>query len=282
MTQEAEAPFDDGSPHVSVAHLGENEAALIDAFVVPGYLGHFWELARPLLLVGEASRVVHLGCRTGYPDGELLAQMPNTTGVGVDVSLPCLAVAGAKMDAFGFDYLHALPEATPLAGQTFSHALTLHPLGRSEARQALFREMARLVYPGGQILVSLPLSSSFPQIVDLLAEFALKFDSAEMALLVEALATGVATEEGIRSELAAAGLSDFSFERGELRLPIDSGRALLEDPACRFFVFPQISDWLDGEDLSQAMAYVAKAVDKYWSDERLELEVKMLAVSARR
>ncbi len=262
--------------------LGDNEAAVIDTFAGPSYLRHYWELSERLLLVGEASRVVHLRCLTGYPDSELLRKMPNTTGVGVDASPACLSIAGAKMDAFGFEYLHADPEATPLPGENFSHGFLLHAPGSAEARRALFRELARLVYPEGQIVVSLPLGSSFAEIVDLLAEYALKHDDSELALAIEAFAADPVTVQTVSQELEEVGLKDVAVEEGETSLLFDSGHALLEEPACRFFVFPQIAEWLEIEDLGDALVYVARAVDKYWSDEKLELGVQMASISARR
>jgi SAM-dependent methyltransferase len=262
--------------------LGENEAAVLETFVVPGYLAAFWALARRLLLVGSASRVVHLDCGTGYPDAELLSLMPQTTGVGVGTSTACLSLAVSKVGAIGFAYLEAPPQATGLPEQVFSHALSLHAPGDPTARAALFREMARLLYSGGQALICLPLGQSCPELLDLLAEYALKFEDSTVSDGLEAFAQHPLTVESIAGELEAAGLHDVDFEMGEVSLVFDSGRSLLDDPTMRLFIEPTLAGWLGVPNLTEALSYVARAVDKYWSDETLELKLKIAAFSARR
>jgi ubiquinone/menaquinone biosynthesis C-methylase UbiE len=145
----------------------ENEAAVIDTFVVPSYLRFFWESAREMLLVGEASRVVQLGSLTGYPTMDLLQRMPNTTGVGVERSEACAALASQKHPPDIFSFLVGDPANTGLPAHSFSHAVLLHPTGNAEFRAKLFAEAARLLYRGGQAIVTLPLSRSFPEILDL-------------------------------------------------------------------------------------------------------------------
>lgn len=267
---------------VAAPVFDENEAAVIDTFVVPSYLRLFWEAAQDMLLVGEAARVVHLGSLTGYPARELLTRMPNTTGVGIEASEACAALAAQKQSPDLFSYLVGEPSESELVGESFSHALILHPLGGSDARIALFREAARLLYPGGQALIALPLSRSFPEIVDLVGEFALKYDDAEISRAMEQAASGRVTVESISEELEAAGFSDVDFELHTDVMGYDSGRAFLEDPSVRYFIAPQIEAWLDQIDLAPAMEYAARAIDKYWSESRMELGVTIAALSARR
>lgn len=282
MTAEAASPTASTSEYGSAPALGENEAAILETFVAPTYLRHFWETARNLLLVGSAARVVHLACRTGYPDLEILSSMPQTTGIGVDESVACLSIAASKAQAAGFSYLHARPEATGLPAANYSHALLLHAPGDAELRQELFLEMARLLYVGGQALVCLPTGGSFSEVLDLLAEYALKYDDLSLAQGLEVLAAQAVSVEGIATELAAAGLSDVNVAVEERKLVYDSGRAFVEDPATRYFIVPTVAAWLGVPELSKGIAYVSRAVDKYWSDERLELSLEIVALSARR
>ena len=262
--------------------FGEHDPAVFETFVVPAYLRMYWDAVTRVLLVGEAARLVHLGCRTGFPDAELLERMPRTTGVGVDASAANLILARSKLGAMGIDYREGDPTNTGLPEAQFSHALALHPVMGAASRSALFQEMARLLYPGGQAIVALPLSRSFPEILDLLAEYALKHDDAELIRSLEMAASERVTIETLSDELEAAGLSDVDFDLFTETLGYDSGRALLEDPATRFLIAPQIAYWLEQADISPAMEYVGRAIDKYWSEERMELSVTIAAVSARR
>lgn len=259
----------------------ENEAAVVDTFVVPSYLSHFWSAAEKLLLVGEGARVIHLGALTGYPGKQLLDRMPNTVGVGVEASESCVQLATRKLPAELFSYFSGDPSETGLEGEAFSHALILHPQGGVHERSKLLREAARLMYPGGQLLMALPLSRSFPEVVDLIEEFALKYDDAPITLALEKAASERLTVESVSEELEAAGFRDIDFEIVHDVMIYENGRALLEDPAVRYFVVPQIEAWLDQVDLSDAMEYVSRAVDKYWSDSQLEMALAVAAFSAR-
>lgn len=260
----------------------ENEAAVIDTFVVPSYLKLYWEACRGMLLVGEASRVVHLEALTGYPVQEILTLMPNTTGVGVERSEACAQLAAGRTSPELFRYLVGESTDTGLEDHSFSHALLMHPLGSKTVRSALFSETARLLYGGGQALVSLPLSRSFPEVLDLIEEFSLKYDDADVTRALQLAAAGRVTVESVSEELENAGFSDIDFEIHNVSISYDSGRAFLEDPSVRYFVTPQVESWLDQLDLASAMEYVGRAIDKYWSEEKMELGVSIAAFSARR
>lgn len=265
--------------------LGPNEAAIVETFAVPRYLGWYGELALELLLVSQAARVVHLGCRTGHPDLEFLRLIPDTELIGVDASEPALDLARNKAAAAGasrLDYRLESGVPTTLPSEQFSHALALHPRADALGRAALFGEMHRLLYRGGQALAALPLSSSFRELFDLLAEYALKYDDMGLSKALERASLERVTVESLAAEVEAAGLVDVDFEVRQKGLRFDSGRALIEDPAARFFVLPELESWLGGIDLTEASRYFVDAIDKYWSEDPIELGVTLVAISARK
>ncbi len=269
-------------PKVVDPVFDENDAAVLDTFVVPSYLRLFWEASRNMLLVGEAARVVQLGSLTGYPGRDWLSRMPNTTGLGVESSEACVVLAAQKEAPEKFSYLTGDPTATGLQAHTFSHALMMHPIGTPEKRAELLSEAARLLYSGGQALISLPLSRSFPEVLDLIEEFSLKYDDTDITRSLEQAAAERVTIESLSEELEAAGFSDIDFEIHHDTICYDSGRAFLEDPSVRFFIAPQIEAWLEQVDLGSAMEYVGRAIDKYWSDSRMEMGLSIASFSARR
>ncbi len=264
--------------------LGANDAAIVDTFAVPRYLSWFGDLLLEIVLVGESGRVAHLGCRTGYPDVELMERMPNTTMVSVDGGGPALELARIKAESVAERVEYVLAERLPtrLPSGQFSHVVCLHPRADREARIELFREMRRLLYRGGQAIVALPLSSSFRELIDLLKEYALKYDDAVLSKALEAAYAERITVESLAEELEEVGLVDVDFEVRPKTICFDSGRALVEDPVTRFFILPEIQAWLGSDDLTEPARYFVEAVDKYWSEELLEVGVNIVAVSARR
>ncbi len=291
-------------PPVSVPVLGRlnpADAAIWETFVVPRYLSLFGELALEAIIEIDQAQLVHVGCRTGYPDRGLAMKLPRATIVGTDTSPHALALARAKaitMKGMVADYreVQGLPLALP--DSAFSHALALHPFigrvapapldgrtgeGREEnARTTLFAEMKRLLAPSGQLLVAVPLRGSFIEIADLLREFALKFEDGALNLAIDRALLLRPTVEILSSELEELGFSDVDVSLRPATLAFHSGRDLLEDPVTRLALLPEFRSNLGIEELDRAMSYVREAIDKYWSDGTFELTINVGCVSARR
>ena len=265
--------------------LSAADAAVFETFVVPRYLALFGELLLQMALSSESARIVHLGCRTGYPDRQLLEQSSDVDIVGLDHSLSALELARNKAAALGdvpIRYLMADGLPTELEAGAFSHALAMNPIASQADRGRLFTEMARLLYSGGQALVTLPLRGSFQELIDLLREYALKSDDGGFGKSVEEGSLTSPTIETLSEELEAAGFEDVDVEIRHTELPFDSGRAFLEDPVSRLLIVPELRKMLAVDDLQKALDYVRDAIDKYWSETKFELSLNVGCASSRK
>lgn len=265
--------------------LSSGDAAVFETFVVPRYLSLFGELALGMLLLGEEARVLNVGCRTGYPDRKIYERTGMGLVVGVDSSLPALELARNKAAALGEVniHYHALDELPgEIDEEAFSNVLCLHPTLTDVQRPQLFRELHSYLYAGGQAIVALPLKGSFLEVADLFREYALKFDDAEFAEKIEVAMASRPTIETLQEELESAGLDDIDVEIRRTEIPFDSGRAFMEDPVTRLLLIPELASWLPGTDLSRPLEYVREAIDKYWSEGKLELSLSVGCASARR
>jgi SAM-dependent methyltransferase len=260
------------------------DAAIFETFVVPRYLALYGELLLEMLLVGDAARILHVGCRTGYPDLKLYERVDQAEIVGLDPSLPALELArnkaASRRDA-AIDYRIFEENLMDLDPAQFTHVIALHPIASAEERLELLGGMRHLLCPGGQALVAMPLRGSFQEVADLLREYALKFDDTEFSKAVEyALATRPSIES-LSEELEGAGFEDVDVEIRQTALPFDSGRAFVEDPVTRLQIVPELHTWLGEHDLKKPLDYVRDAIDKYWSEAKLELAVNIGCASAR-
>jgi SAM-dependent methyltransferase len=260
------------------------DAAIFETFVVPRYLSLFGELALEMLISGDAARIVHLGCRTGYPDLKLYERVEQAEIVGFDVSLPALELArnkaASRRDA-PIEYRILEGGLGELESEQFTHAVLLHPICGPEERLGVLQELFRLLCRGGQCLIALPLRGSFQEVIDLLREYALKVDDAEFSKAVEfALATRLSIES-LSEELESVGFEDIDVEIRQTTLEFDSGRAFMEDPVTRLQVMPELRTWLGEHDLKRPLEYVRDAIDKYWSEAKLELSLNVGCASAR-
>lgn len=265
---------------------GPADAAVFETFVAPRYLKPFADLAVEMLAAGRDAQVVHLQCRTGYPDHEIAQRLPGCHLFGCDASPSAVELARAKAATTpGMVAEYRLAGAAwpcPFPTGAFSHAVSLHPLVRPEDRGGLVSELARLLAPHGQLLIAMPLRGSFPEVADLLREYALKAESASLTEAVDRASFGRPTVELLGAELEKAG---FGFVDVELRTSVlewRSGRDFYEDPIARLVLFPEFQAQLDMDDLEQPWAYVRDAIDKYWSDASFELTVNVGCASGRK
>ncbi len=267
--------------------LSPADAVLFENAVVPRYISFFASLAIEMLLPSEAARVVHIGCRNGFPDPIVADKLPGATLVGVDGSAAALELARAKaalFPAMNASYMLADAVPTPLPDESFTHAFTLHPVCRPSERAQLLAELRRVLVPGGQALIALPLRGSFPEIADIARECALKQDLSELGAAVDASAASRPTIETIAEEIEGAGLDEVEVDVQLIAVSFDSGREFLEDPISRLMVIPEATAMLDLEPqvIDSMLKYLHHAISKYWSEGVFELTVNVGCASARR
>ena len=269
----------------AIPRLGPADAAIFETFVVPRYLSAFGELALEMLAEGQDAQVIHLDCRTGYPDRGLALRLPGAYIYGCDPSPHAIELARAKAATMPdmiseYRVVDGLP--VPYASHGFSHALTLHPVAAPQERARMIAEFARVLAPGGQALLAMPLRSSFQEIADLLREFALKNESAEITRQVESAVQLRPSVEMLGAELEEAGFGFVDVESRPLVLSYKSGRDFFEDPVTRLLLLPEFRSNLSLGDTDAAFAYVRGAIDRYWSDSAFELTVQVGCASGRR
>jgi SAM-dependent methyltransferase len=271
-------------PVFSEQKLTPADAAIFETFVVPRYLSFYGDLVLEMLLAGGAVRIAHLGCRTGYPDLKIYERIDQTEIVGFDTSIPALELARNKATVRGADTLeYRVQENGAMDDEAaqFTHVIALHPVLTADQRVALFKEIRRLLCPGGQALIATPLRGSFQEVLDLYREYALKYDDADFSKAVEFAIATRPTIESLSEELETVGLEDIDVEIRATTLPFDSGRAFVEDPVNRLLILPELSASLGVQDMAKPLEYVRDAVDRYWSESKLELSINVGCASAR-
>jgi SAM-dependent methyltransferase len=265
--------------------LDASDAAVFDAFVIPRYLSLFGEAILDVFSSEDAAAIAHLGCRTGYPDDLLAERLRTGSIVGVDASQPAIDLARSKGEHFlsvATEYIVADGYPAPLEQQTFTHAISLHPPVLPADRTALLREMARLVLPGGQLLLALPLKGSFQEIIDLLREYALKHDAVKIGAATDATASARPTPEGLAEELDLAGFDQVDVDLRPVSLAFQSGRDFVHDPVTRLLILPELRASLGIDDLDAPISYMEEAINRYWSEEPFELTVNVGCANGRR
>lgn len=123
---------------------------------------HSWVTAEELeeditrLRLTRASRLLDLGCGPGGPLTFLINRV-RCRGDGVELSAPAVATGRARAAALGLEHLVAFHEANlnaplPFASEGFDAAMALDVILHVRDRVEVFREVARVLVPGGSFL----------------------------------------------------------------------------------------------------------------------------------
>jgi SAM-dependent methyltransferase len=270
---------------LSVQLLDPSETAVLETFVVPRYLRLFGEAALEMLLCSHAANVVHLGCRTGYPDQLIAERLSSGCIVGLDPSGPAIDLArtkGALIHSIATDYEVLTGYPTRFPARAFTHGVTLHPSAVPDERRALLLEMARLIVPRGQVLIALPVRGSFQELFDLLREYSVKYDADDLAKATDLAANTRPTIDGLTRELSITGFTRIDIELRPVSLGFQSARHLMEDPIFRLLILPEIRATIGVKDMVGPLRYVQDAINRYWSEEPFELTINVGCASARR
>lgn len=108
------------------------------------------------LVLSRSSRLIDMGCGPCGPLTFILANV-GCTGTGVELSPSALRVARARAASLGVDHLLSVREADlndplPFDSSSFDAAMSLDVVLHLRDRSVLFREVARLLRPGGRFL----------------------------------------------------------------------------------------------------------------------------------
>jgi SAM-dependent methyltransferase len=269
------------------APISAADAVLFDTSVIPRYLANFGVPAVEMAIPYSPATIVDIGCRTGFVEALLAEKLPGANIYGYDPSPAAITLARAKASAISnvniaLDVVTQLP--LPLNDSSFTHGLLIHPDVSAEARYTLLAELRRVLVPGGQALVALPVRGSFPEIYDMLREYALRQDLADFGKAVELSAASRPTIESLSEELEKVGLGEVDIDMQLIGVSFPSGREFLEDPIAQLVVFPDMRALLEADDpaIDAAFHYVGDAITKYWSEGAFELTVNVGCASARK
>jgi SAM-dependent methyltransferase len=271
-------PTTEGSVMTS---LDSSDAAIFETFVNPRYLRYFAELMVDMLSpparAGDAI-VAHLSCRTGYPMRQIVQKLGPTRLVGADPSPAALELAKTKSGALSnlsADYRLFRGFPSPLPDASFSHAFAMHPPGGAQNRMRFIQDAARVLVPGGQLLVGTPMQGSFIELLDLAREYAVKADIAKLAEAIDRLAVLRPTSESLTKEFTALGFVDVDFDYHTIAIPFQNGREFLDDPATRLMIMPELRASLASMDsiIPTTLTYVQDSIDKYWAEGGFEVSV---------
>ena len=128
--------------------------------------GHgWWDAAFTRLLLeiipGGPGEMVDVYCRTGLSASTLLPERPQLTWLGVDRSSERLAAARTELAPLGKVLERVTltlgdPHTLPIEPESVDYVLAIRALAHQQDTRAFFTEAARVLRPGGRLLVAEP------------------------------------------------------------------------------------------------------------------------------
>jgi trans-aconitate methyltransferase len=271
---------------------GDACALQYETGVVPRYMARFGEVLLELVVASEDARIGHMGCRTGYPAAELLARLPGAHLHGWDQSWAAIELARTKPAPQGAHLDYASRERLDFPPGAFSHFVWMHPqipwtvVTRTggvrsvcDTHFAALQNSFQLLASGGQLLLALPLQGSFVELFDLLREYALKYDDHAMMNRVDEIASRFPSADELAQALTSAGFEYIESVVRPTELVFPNARALFDDPAFQLMVRAEIHPV---SSHGPAMAYLERAIDRYFSESEVTLSILVGALSARK
>lgn len=258
------------------------DADALIQLVGPRYLAHFAEVVAPRIAPSPSPSVLVVGTLASSLVPSVRAVMPKAHVRVVEPSAALAECVRVGQPGLEVHTLGALP--VPLRDRSCSHAVLLHPLSSPRDRRALLSELLRLLVPGGQLLVCTPLRGSFPELFDLLREYAIKHDATQVADAVELASQARPTPETFGADLEDLGFCDVEVDLQLWSVPFESGRDFEAHPLFRLVLAPDLARQLllPPEALSEALLYVREAMAKYWAELPLDLSVNVGCVVGRK
>jgi ubiquinone/menaquinone biosynthesis C-methylase UbiE len=266
------------------------EAALAyDSAVVPRYARPFGErlldaLRFDTLRAGARPEVLDLACRTGYPTTHVLQRVPGARVIALDRDAKFIELARARMGAeAGRRVFFKQSPAAPLrfGDEVFTHAYCNLVDRVTADRRGVLHELARVLVPHGQVVLTLTARGSFLEAMDMLREHAVRCDLTRLHERVDQYDLSLPTAETLSEELTATGFYDVAVERFTFTLDYGSAHELFSDPS---IVHAALSDWRwcaeATPDPDAVLAAVRHALDTYFMGERIPVTVVGAVASA--
>ena len=266
----------------------ERLARVYDDEVWPVFAQKLAALLLDALTPRPGARVVEVGCATGGLTLELARRFDAASRIVAIDEAPFVAHARPKLEAdpgARGRVTFELGPAAPLALPDASAELVVSNLGAAAFADPprAFREIARVLAPGGQAIITTPLRGSWAEFLDIYRDVLLDSGTPESVVALDQYVGSLPDGATATTWLKAAGLVDveLTVERWEI----------LFKSAREFFFAPLVelgplSRWKRiagrGEDMQDVFFFTKEAIDTYFKGAAFPITIVGAAVGGRK
>jgi ubiquinone/menaquinone biosynthesis C-methylase UbiE len=276
-------------PAAAAARLFEKQerlARVYDAEIGPAFAQRFARMLLGALDARPGARVVEVGCATGALTLELSRHFDSASRIVALDEAPFVAQARPKLEAAApgrvtFEVGPAAPLALPDASADVV-ASNLAAAAFADPVRAV-RELARVLAPGGQALVTTPLRGSWAEFLDIYRDVLLDNGTPESVSALDRYVASLPDGPAATSWFEAAGL-------GQVEITVERWEILFKS-AREFFFAPLIelgplSRWKriagSGEDMQDVFFFAKEAIDTYFHGTAFPLTIVGAVIKGRK
>jgi ubiquinone/menaquinone biosynthesis C-methylase UbiE len=246
----------------------ERLARVYDAEIGPVFGQRFADMILGALEPPPAARVVEVGCATGALTSELARRLDASARITAVDEAPFVALARARLAGEPTGRVSFLVgPAAPLELPDAAADLAISNLAAAdfaEPKRAA-AELARVLAPGGQALLTTPLRGSWAEFVDIYRDVLRENGKPEKVAALDHYAQSLPDGATVASWLEAAGLVDVDVTTTRWEILFRSAREFFFAPLVEL---GPLSRWKRiagrGEDMQDLFFFTKEAIDTYF------------------
>jgi ubiquinone/menaquinone biosynthesis C-methylase UbiE len=280
----------DGGPQISDRQA--RLAKVYDDEILPAYGARFGALllARlKTLAVRPDARALEIGCATGELTRALARQLDAASSIAaVDESSAFIAEARAKLEAADDQrasvvFQPASPLALPVADGAVDLVVSNLAAAATGDLDAAADEMARVLAPGGQAVITAPLRGTWTEFLDLFREVLRENDKRDSLAALDRYVEGLPAGDTIARTLEGAGLGDVRVDVARWEMLFKSAREFFFAPLVELGPLPRWKQLSGrGDEMQDVFFFTKEAIDTYFKGRVFAVTVVGAAASGRK
>ena len=277
---------DDPTAAARALEKQERLARVYDAEVGPVFAQRFAEMILGALEPRPAARVVEVGCATGALTVELARRFDARSRITAVGEGPFVTLARAKLATEPTGRVtFEVGTATPLALPNASADVVISNLDATAADDPAraVRELARVLAPGGQVLVTAPLRGSWAEFLDIYRDVLLENGTPDSVAALDQHVASMPDGATMVAWLEAAGLRDVELTVARWEILFKSAREFFFAPLVEL---GPLSRWKRiagrGEDMQDVFFFTKEAIDTYFHGRAFPITIVGAVARARK
>jgi ubiquinone/menaquinone biosynthesis C-methylase UbiE len=275
---------DDPAAAARALEKQERLARVYDAEVEPVFGQHFAELVLGAVEARPGARVVEVGCATGNLTAELARRFDARSRITAVDETPFVDRARARLGSDG-RITFAVGPAAPLALPDASADIAISNLTAVDAAEPMraARELARVLAPGGQALVTTALRGSWAEFLDIFRDALLENGAPDSVAALDRHVAAMPDGPTVLGWLEDAGLTEVELTVKRWEILFKSAREFFFAPLVEL---GPLSRWKRiagrGEDMQDVFFFTKEAIDTYFRGRAFPITIVGAVARARK